>query len=515
MYLALSKKIVEIDEYSESVLGIPRRALMERSGRAVARSLRENVPAGSSVVILAGSGNNGGDGYALATMIIDDYKVKIYDIFDKGQSTDEGNYFLSILKEKGADITPLTVDPETLDGIKNADCIIDAVFGTGFVGEMPEVVGKLIATVNSSHHAFKIAIDVPLGVNADDGTISKAYACAVNLTVSLCFIKPGLVSYPARSFVGKIVYDDLGLPLDRLLEKFSFKYLMTDGELARELLPEREENGSKGSFGKLLMITGSEKYRGAAHLSAEAALRGGVGYALYFGTDSLVHDLSMKFPEIVFERTESKSLTERDVVRAMELSSGVSAILIGSGSSVTEELYTLVASLLRTDGAPLILDADAINAMTDHREEALMLLKNTNRRVVLTPHPLEFARLTGTTVAKVQSGRIGAAHEFADEFGCTLILKGAGTVVASRDRIYINSTGSSALSKAGTGDVLAGIVASLIASGTDITDASACAVYYHGLAADILADELSVFGVTPSDLPREIARCISDGQKKK
>jgi NAD(P)H-hydrate epimerase len=152
--------------------------------------------------------------------------------------------------------------------------------------------------------------------------------------------------------------------------------------------------------------------------------------------------------------------------------------------------------------------------MAEHREESLALLKESKRQVVLTPHPLEFARLIGTTARGVQSGRIGAAEDFVNEYGCTLILKGAGTVIASRDSVYINSTGSSALSKAGTGDVLAGVVASLIASGGDVTPSSAAAVYYHGLAADVLADELSVFGVTPSDLPREIARQISEGQRK-
>ena len=515
MYLALSSKIVQIDEYSEKTLKIPLRTLMERSGRAVERALRENVKPGSRVVLLAGSGNNGGDGYAFASMIADDYDTVIYDIFDKGQKTDEGNYFLSLLKKKGAKIIPLTLDDETLATIKGADCIVDAVFGTGFVGEMPEIVGKLIAAVNSSHHAFKIAIDVPLGVNADDGTISEAYACSVNLTVSLCFIKPGLVSYPARSFVGKIVYDDIGLPLDKLEDRFDFKYMMTDGELASRLLPERTENGSKGSFGKLLMITGSDKYRGAAHLTAEGALRGGVGYVVYFGNESLSHDLSLRFPEIVFEHTEGNRLTDADVSRALSLSKEVSAILIGSGSSVSDELYSLISSLLSTDGAPLILDADAINAMAEHREEALRLLRDTKRSVVLTPHPLEFARLKGTSVKEVQSARIGEAMEFAEEYGCTLILKGAGTVVASADKVYINSTGSSALSKAGTGDVLAGLVSSLIASGGDPTDSGAAAVYYHGLAADVLADELSVFGVTPSDLPREIARRIADGRKSK
>ena len=223
MKIFKTNQIKEIDRLTIKNTPISSFLLMKRAARAFFETLLPHLSPEKKIYFTAGSGNNGGDGYALASMILDDYDCVIYDVFDKGQKTEEGNYFLSKIKEKGGSIIPLTLDDETLNTIKNADCIVDAVFGTGFVGEMPKVVGELIAAVNSSHHAFKIAIDVPLGVNADDGTISSEYACSVNLTVSLCFIKPGLVSYPARSFVGRIVYDDIGLPLDKLEEEFRFK----------------------------------------------------------------------------------------------------------------------------------------------------------------------------------------------------------------------------------------------------------------------------------------------------
>ena len=509
MLLALSERIREIDMYSSDVLGIPLRDLMARSGKAVDAVLREHVKPGASVIILAGSGNNGGDGYALAELIMNDYNVKVYDIFSAGQKTEVSKYFHDKYVSLGGLVLPFAYTPEILSEIKGSDCIVDAVFGTGFVGQMPDRLGELIGCVNSSTSAYKIAIDVPLGVNADDGSISDAYACSVDVTVALSFIKPGLVSYPARSFVGKIVYDDIGLPLDKVTEHFDFKYKLIDKPLAVSLLPARREDGNKGTFGSLFVITGSKKYRGAAHLSLEAAVRGGVGRVNYFGTQALVNELLQKLPEVIYESFLGEELKEADVSRAVELSAPHNAVLLGSGSSVTDELYALTTKLLLTEGAPFILDADAINALADRKKEALDILKHAKRTVILTPHPLEFSRISGHTVALVQQRRIELAKAFASEYNCILVLKGAGTVVTDGKEVLINSTGSSALAKAGSGDVLAGFLSALVASGISPLYASALAVYYHGLAADVLRDELSVFGVTPSDLPREIARQIA------
>ena len=501
--------IRKIDEYSNETLGIPLPDLILRSGEAVAECLREHVEPGRKVTILAGSGNNGGDGYALASLIREEYELTVFDVFGKMQEGYPGRVFLEKYVNDGGKIVKLDFKKSTLEGIRDSDCIVDAVFGTGFLGDMPDGIAKLIAAVNSSTRAYKIAIDVPLGVNADDGSISAAYACSVDTTVALSFIKPGLVSYPAKSFVGNIVYNDIGLPIDRLKGEFDFKFEYLDNELARELIPKRNENGSKGSFGKLLAVVGSERYRGAAHLAIEAALRGGVGYVTYVGPAELCSELRAKFPEVIFNPVNSSDFTDADIEKITELSRVHTATLVGSGSSVTEGLSRLVKRLLKEEGAPLVLDADAINALAETRGESEELLAASLRTVVLTPHPLEFARLYGSQVAAVQSRRIETSTGFSKRTGTVLVLKGAGTIVTDGDRVYINSTGSSALSKAGSGDVLAGFLASQIAASGDALGASALSVYYHGEAADVLADELSVFGVTPSDLPREIARRIA------
>ena len=510
MLLARSSLISQIDNYSETELGISVIELMDRAGRAVAFEVRKRVVCGSRVVILAGKGNNGGDGYSAAIHLMDDYNVTVYDVFSQGQKNATGQFYLNKFTELGGEVIPLTLDGETKDKIRSADCIVDAIFGTGFRGELPEIITPLAAVVSSSVGAIKIAIDVPMGVNADNGSVILSSATAMQLTVALSFIKPGLVSFPAKSYVGEIVYNDLGLPLDKLVRKFDFKYILTDKNVSRELLPHREENTNKGSFGKLFVITGSQTFKGAAYLSCEAALRGGVGYVYYNGNQALCNELLAKYPEIIYKSNDNlENLSEEEAEILVKEADKCSAILVGSGCTTSGGLLTLVRKLLSTEGSPVIIDADAINVLSDLDGAGVVHIKEAKRKVILTPHPLEFARLSGNAVSFVQLNRIDAARKFAAENKCILALKGAATVVTDGDTVYVNSTGSSALAKAGSGDVLAGFLSSMIASGADVLNATALSVYIHGAAADALAKEYSAFGITPSDLPLEMAKQLA------
>lgn len=514
MKLANSTLISKIDAYSQNELGIPIKTLMERSGDAVAKTVKKMTGAGKRVAILAGKGNNGGDGYAAAIKLMADYEVTVYDIFSQGQKTEEGKYFLSQYKELGGKILNFAPTEEILSDIKNSGCIVDAVFGTGFHGEMPEAIRPLAIAIRESVEAEKIAVDVPLGIDADNGSVSD-FAISVGATVELSFIKPGIISYPARSYVGDIVYDDLGLPRKEITQKFSFKYHMIDSEWVYNWLPKREENSNKGSFGKLLMITGSKRYRGAAHLSVEAALRGGVGRVSFAGVGELCDELSQKYPEVIYKSINDISeFSEEDINELVSLANKHSATLIGSGSDNTEGLLSLVWALLSTEGTPVILDADAINVLSSIAEDGIQAIKESKREVILTPHPLEFARLSGSDVATVQLHRLETAEKFAKENGCVIVLKGAGTIITDGEETFINVSGGSALAKAGSGDVLAGFMAAFIAQNkTETSKAAALSVYFHAVAGDVLAEEYSSYGVTPSDLPREMARQIADTEK--
>jgi NAD(P)H-hydrate epimerase len=380
----------------------------------------------------------------------------------------------------------------------------------GFHGEMPEDIRPLARTIRESVESQKIAIDVPLGINADNGSVSE-FAISVGATVELSFIKPGIISYPARAYVGDIIFDDLGLPRPIIADAFQFRYNMIDTDFVTRTLPRRERNSNKGSFGKLLMITGSRKYRGAAHLSLEAALRGGVGLVSFAAIPELVSELSCRFPEAVYKTIGDISEgNDGEIEELTKLSSGFSATLVGSGSDNTDGLLKLTLSLLAAEGGPLILDADAINALSSIGAEGTLAIKNAKREVIITPHPLEFARLIGSNVGSVQASRMELAERFAKENSCIVVLKGAGTIVTDGELVQVNTAGSSALAKAGSGDVLAGFMASFIAQKkVDVLSAAALSVYFHAVAGDNLAEEFSSYGVTPSDLPTEIARQIA------
>ena len=498
MELVNPDMISRIDSYAAEELGLSTVTLMKRSGEAARFALSSIAEKGAKVLILAGKGNNGGDGYALADLIMDDYSVKVIDVFKEGQRSEAGRFYLDRFVSRGGTVVKGLGDLALID---EADVIVDAIFGTGFLGEPPRELMPLSERINTLSKKV-LAIDVPLGVNAEDGSVHgiaiKAYA-----TVSLSFVKTGIVSYPARDQVGRLFTSDLELPFDKISERFEFKNFFVDSSLAKKLLPERESNTNKGSFGKALLITGSAAYEGAGRLSLEASLRGGAGLVSIVSDRWLKNRLITDYPEAVYYAVLDGDDPENELLPILKKHQ---SILIGSGSGVSEKLYRILLSVISTEGAPAVLDADAINSIA--RYGSLSDIKNAKRKLILTPHPMEFSRLIGTDVLSINSERIKYAKEFAKENNCILVLKGAATLTTDGDRLFINSTGSSALAKGGSGDVLAGLLVSLLAFSRDPLETAALAVYLHGAAGDSLSEEYSEFGVTPSDLPKEIARQI-------
>ena len=489
MRLVTSNMIPIIDKYAINEMKIPEWELIGRAGCALLSAVEKYVPSAKSVLIFAGKGNNGADGYALAAKLAGARRVTVIDVFGTGQRNEGGKYWLATAKENGAQVLQMSEKIE----LGEFDLAIDAIFGTGFVGEYPDSVISIANLLNGSD-IYKIAVDVPIGVNADTGAV-EPFALRADLTVMLSFAKVGELSYPAREYVGEIVTDGIGISdADFGLE---FKNHLIDEHLAKKLLPERDKNTSKGNFGKVTLIVGSEKYRGAAHLALEGALRAGAGYVSFIGEDSLSAELRAKFPEAIYLSADTDAR-----VRASDV------ILVGCGSGCTEELYRTVESLVSTSGAPLILDADAINSVAKYGSADIFFGKS--RKIILTPHPLEFSRLSGYTVEYINSHRLECARAFAAKYGVTLLLKGAASVITDGEVTYINSSGSSALAKAGSGDVLAGILSSLVAQcDGDVLGMSALAAYLHGRAGDELEAELSAYAVTPSDIPTQIGRIIA------
>lgn len=281
------------------------------------------------------------------------------------------------------------------------------------------------------------------------------------------------------------------------------KIIYFDKSLAASVLPKRAPLANKGSFGKALVIAGSEKYMGAGLLALEAALRGGAGYIGYLNEPEICDTALLKFPEAIYHKT---SLSDIDT--ALSAAEGYTSVLVGPGLGCDERVASLVESLIMQRGCVLIIDADGLNSVA--RYLGAEVFKKSAREIIITPHPLEFARLCGTSTESVNSDRVGNALAFAKEYGVTVLLKGKGTVVTDGERVYINESGSVALAKGGTGDVLAGLLASLCAFMPSKTEAAILSAFIHGYTADRLSSELSTFGVIPSDLPREMAKVLCE-----
>ena len=320
--------------------------------------------------------------------------------------------------------------------------------------------------------------------------------------VTFAKAKPGLYSYPARGKCGKITVADIGIP-ESIFESFEQKYEISDEDTVKRYLPKRFADSNKGSYGKLLCVCGSDDMPGAARLAVSGALRTGVGLVCAASTRSVISTLSTALSEPIYL---SVSDSDADTDRLVEYSKKCSAMLIGCGLGVGDAVTRRVSRLIRECACPIILDADGINAICGN----INILTEAKGGILLTPHPLEFSRISGLAVEEICKNRLEVAEDFSRKYGCTLLLKGAGTVISHKgERVCINTTGNSALSKGGSGDVLSGMIASFAAQGSGLYESAVIAAFLHGSAGDNLSRVYSEYGVLPSDLPLEAARILS------
>ncbi len=509
--------ISTIDAYAEKTLALSADTLMNRAGEALFRFLQTKLhKKNPRVLIVCGGGNNGGDGYALGRLLLENgARVTAVDLFSKGQASRAGQNALdAYLRTPYAELSHGTAGVAA--ALSSADCVVEAVFGVGARADLPEEAVWLFSAFREEKEKrirkgqnppLFISVDCPLGIDAENGR-AREDAFAFDATVELSFPKIGTHSYPAARYAGAFFMDTLGLPIAHLSDNYHLQDIIMDEAEAKAMLPKRDPEGHKGTFGTLGAVTGSARYRGACLLSAEAALRGGIGLLRCFGEKEVCDVLVLRTPEAVCHPIKPlAAMTEAEAEAFVSASPRVSAYLIGSGCGQSEGLANLLRALLASDGAPLVLDADALNVLSDRRYALLPLLAESKRQALLTPHPLEFARLADKTVEEVQVDRMALARAFAAQYGVTLLLKGKGSLTAAPNgRIAVNPSGNTALSKGGSGDVLAGLVASYVAQGLSPFEAAALGAYLHGRAAETLAITLGEAGVTPSDLPLAIAK---------
>lgn len=475
--------------------------LMRTAGLAVARAVQERVPVGR-VVVLAGGGNNGGDGWEAARELHGWGRpvtvLSLRDPADLGgiacgaarTAIDSGVSWEHVVTPRTGMLADTTV-------------VVDAILGTGARLPLRDPLPAWAEAVHASG-AYVVAVDLPTGVDAD-GAGCDAGSMRADCTVTFTTLKRGLVSYPGAACAGEVVVADIGIP-ERFAEIAGACEVWEAAEYA-ELLPMPAIGAHKNSRGRVLVIAGSGHFPGAAVLAARGAMRMGAGYVTLAVPEPVVATAQahlLAAPVVGLPAT-GKTFSSAAAAVARDLAADYDAVVLGPGLTVADGAAATTRTLVAALEKPLVLDADGLNAFLDHAG----LIEARRAPLVLTPHPGELARLMGCSAAEVQSDRISSSARFAGP-SRAVVLKGAGTVVTGEGRQVINTSGTPALATAGTGDVLAGMIGALLAQGLSPLRAGALGAYLHGRAGEAAAEALTPVCVTAEDLPEYIPAAVAD-----
>ncbi len=450
-----------------------------------------------NIAILCGSGNNGGDGYVIAKKLaeMNYYCISVISVNGEPKTDCAKIHCENLHLENRIVFQPRELFEHV---ISCADVVVDCIYGTGFHGALPENVAKLLDEANNC--PVRIAVDVPSGVNSDTGECDTRCFKPTH-TLVIAAMKQGLLSPECNDMLGEISLLDIGIT-DRCYKEYTAR--LTDNSMARPF-PPRKRSSHKGTFGKLMNIAGCFSYNGAAAMSTKAALRTGAGLVMLASTRSVIAMHASAMNEATYlplPETEDGFIADGALSLITDALAKMNAVSLGCGMGNNETTRKIAEAVVLKADCPIIIDADGINALSANID----ILKERKGAAILTPHPLEFSRLSGLSVKVIQSDRIGAAKRFAAEYGAVVVLKGANTVVASPDgEVYVNLTGNAGLARGGSGDVLTGIIAGMLAQGIDPFKAAVCGVYCHARAADILLDRLPMESMLPTDVIAALA----------
>jgi len=483
--------------------GTPGHVLMENAGRAVAEEISRILDPinQKQFLILVGPGNNGGDGL-VAARYLHDWGAEVSVYLCSPRPKDDNN--LELVQQRKITCIDVAQDKELTrfnELLASADCVIDALFGTGkarpIQGVLAQVLDKVTQVKKKNAGLVVFAIDLPSGLNADTGEVDPVCPLA-DYTVTLALPKLGLFRFPGAERVGELSIADIGIPAE-LAADIAIE-LITE-KWARDALPRRPLDANKGTFRRVLAVAGSINYIGAAYLACSGALRVGTGLVTLATASSLQPVLAAKLTETTYlplPEADSGIISSEAVTMIGQNLKSYHALLLGCGLGQSESVSELISSLLFQKNLPqLVLDADALNTLSRIPDWWQKLAGD----VILTPHPGEMARLSGLTIAEIQSDRAGIARKYAQEWQKTIVLKGAFTVIASPDgNCRVSPFANPGLASGGTGDVLAGAIAGLLAQGLSFFDAAALGVYLHGKAGEVVKDTLGDTGMLASDL---------------
>ncbi|MEZ3428321.1 MAG: NAD(P)H-hydrate dehydratase [Lachnospiraceae bacterium] len=499
-YLVTGSEMRAYDNNTIHQIGIPALVLMERAALAVSENveaaLRKSAATGQmgKVLCVCGTGNNGGDGVCVARLLAEKgILAEVALLGEQKRLTEETKHQLSILSHYAAPIYQNV--PEG-----TYDVVVDALFGTGLTREITGKLREAVEKINRKP-AYRIAVDIPSGINADTGGVMGA-AVKADKTVALAFRKRGHCLYPGALYAGEIVIADIGITKQSFLGGQPGMYTYTKAPAA--YLKRRRADGNKGTFGKLLLVAGSEKMAGAALLAARSAYKAGAGMVKLVIPEKIREIVQKGLPEALIQTYESPhTLTEEEEKLFAENMKWADAAAIGCGMTVCESGRRMLALAAAQETLPLVIDADGLNILAD--EESLgKLLKDRNRQeknVVLTPHMGELARLLHKPIAEVVAAEIESTIQAAKETGCIVAGKSARTCVCSfGEPLFLNTAGNDKMATAGSGDVLTGMIAALMVQGMQPKEAACGGVYLHACAGDAAAEKAGGACLTATDI---------------
>lgn len=494
-------------------LGVSGLRLMENAGTAAAREIKEIININrDKVVVVCGKGNNGGDGYVVARKLFD-LGVNVQLISLAAPVTEAAIEMRD--KAIAVGIRPLSFEiyPDISEkSLKSADLIVDAIFGTGFSGEVEGIYRAVIDIMNKTA-AKKVALDVPSGINGDSGVAGNCFKA--DMTVSFANLKLCHVLYPSNEFCGKIKTVSIGLPEGSYLSIKGQLEIVTERQ-AVKMLPSRSANFHKGNAGTVVSLCGSVGYAGAAVIAAKAAVKSGAGIVNAIVPSEIYNIVATAMPEIVCTPVAG-SVNGRFSVNVLpkikDSIANASTLLIGCGMGRDSELTNFIEAVLKISNAPVVIDADGINNLVD----SIDIIKQYRGDKVITPHPKEAARLLGCKVEEILENRIESAKKLATLTKAIVVLKGANSLIALKDgTVKVVTDGNPGMATAGTGDMLAGMIAAFLSQGLTAQDATCLAVKLHAMSGDMAAKEFSMLSMTPSDminlLPKLFLKLYSEKQ---
>ena len=507
-----------LDREAIEALGIPGPVLMENAGRSVVEHLKRRFGDISTrqIVVLCGKGNNGGDGFVVSRWLNGmGVPTRTIVLATLDEVKGDAKLNLEILRRIGVSVDSAPDLPsfrKFADTLFSCDVIVDGMLGTGLVRGASGIFGDVIDMVNSVP-GYVVSVDIPSGLSSDTprllGSVVRAAA-----TVTFGLPKIGQLLYPGAEFVGELVVADIGIPPETVAKSTVNTYRMDVDELELGIFL-RKPDTHKGTFGHVLIVGGSSGKTGAVALAAEAAMRAGAGLCTAAIAASLNAIMEVKTTEamtipVAEGRAGVISVAAADqILQAIERL-GITAIAVGPGLGTAPETVEFVCQLLpRIGGIPIVLDADGINTLAGKAD----LLKELVAPVIVTPHPKELSRLSGTAMSDILKDRLGSARESARSLGVFLLLKGARSIVAAPDgTAFINMTGNPGMASGGTGDVLTGLVAAFAGQGAPPLEAAKLGAYLHGLAGDVAVESLGEASLVASDilnfLPEAIDRVV-------